>query len=65
MIDFQDGGGISDLFPRRQTEVLDSDLRLAPGLVVPPGRYQWWYFPIRYFFSPAARSQGPSSTGTK
>ena len=58
MIDFQDGGGISDLFPRRQTEVLDSDLRLAPGLVVPPGSYQWWYFPIRYFFSPARKVSG-------
>ncbi len=58
IIDFQDGGGISDLFPRRQTEVLDSDLRLAPGVVVPPGRYQWWYFPIRYFFSPARKVSG-------
>lgn len=55
---FQNGSTITDLVPRRQTEVLDSDLQLAPGLVVPPGRYEWWYFPFKYSFNPARKLSG-------
>lgn len=44
--------------PARTTEVLDEPLRLAGGLVVAPGRYQWWSYPIFYELNPAWKFTG-------
>jgi hypothetical protein len=57
-VDFQDGSSITDLLPRHEIQVLESPLNLPGGLVVPPGRYQWWYYPFRYAFNPARKVSG-------
>ena len=44
--------------PHRQTEDLQRPLRLPGGLVVPPGRYTWWLYPMTYQLNPARRLSG-------
>jgi hypothetical protein len=44
--------------PARLTEVLDEPLRLAGGLLVPPGTYEWWSMPVYYELNPAWRLTG-------
>lgn len=56
-IGFQNGSGIR-LTPHRRFEDLRRSLRLPRGIIVPPGRYDWWYFPTTYRFSPAHRLTG-------
>jgi hypothetical protein len=44
--------------PARTTEVLDEPLRLAGGLLVPPGKYEWWSLPAYYELNPAWKFTG-------
>jgi hypothetical protein len=43
--------------PARTTEVLDEPLRIA-GLVVAPGEYQWWSYPLHYELNPSWKFTG-------
>lgn len=56
-VGFQNGSGIR-FTPHRRFEDLRRPLRLPRGIVVPAGRYDWWYFPATYRFSPAHRLSG-------
>ena len=57
---FQNGSWIR-INPHHETENLIEPLRLPGGLMVPPGRYSWWYFPVLYTFNPARRLSGALS----
>ena len=54
---FQNGSSIR-IGPHQPTEVLTAPLRLPGGLIVPPGRYSWWYVPFNYFLNPARMVSG-------
>ncbi|MBI4444829.1 MAG: carbohydrate binding family 9 domain-containing protein [Acidobacteria bacterium] len=54
---FQDGSAIRPA-PHRRTENLIRPFRLPGGLVVPPGRYSWWYLPLVYTLNPARKVSG-------
>jgi hypothetical protein len=56
-IRFQDGVNIR-FSPHRRTDDLREPFRLPRGLVVPPGRYSWWYYPLTYSFNPAWKLTG-------
>ncbi|MBI2823024.1 MAG: carbohydrate binding family 9 domain-containing protein [Acidobacteria bacterium] len=56
-INFQDGSQLRAP-PHRQVENLSRPLRLPGGLLVPPGRYAWWFFPVTYVFNPARKITG-------
>ncbi len=56
-IRFQDGSSFA-VNPHRQVEVLDEDLNLPGGLVVPPGTYTWWHVNLDYRFNPARKISG-------
>jgi hypothetical protein len=56
-IRFHNGAWIR-IAPHHQTENLFEDLRLPGGLVVPVGRYSWWYYPVTYFLNPARKISG-------
>ena len=57
---FQNGSWIR-INPHHATENLKEPLRLPGGLIVPPDRYSWWYFPVLYVFNPAKRLSGQLS----
>ena len=57
---FQNGSWIR-MNPHHETENLLEPLRLPGGLMVQPGRYSWWYFPVLYVFNPAKRLSGELS----
>jgi hypothetical protein len=57
---FQNGSWIR-INPHHATENLIEPLRLPGGLMVSPGRYSWWYFPMLYVFNPAKRLSGQLS----
>ncbi len=59
---FQNGSSIR-FHPRRQVEDLRNPLPLTRGLVVTPGYYKWWAFPINYFFNPARKLTGSLGYG--
>ena len=56
LISFQNGSSLR-ISPHRRTENLVEPVGLAGSLIVPPGRYGWWYFPITYTFNPGAQIQ--------
>ncbi|MBI4457242.1 MAG: carbohydrate binding family 9 domain-containing protein [Acidobacteria bacterium] len=56
-INFQDGSQFRAP-PHRQIENLVKPLYLPGGLIVPPGRYSWWYLPVTYVFNPARKLSG-------
>jgi hypothetical protein len=58
---FFENGGSLRIGPHGPTENLIDPLRLPGGLVVPPGRYSWWYYPITYMFNPARMLSGSFS----
>ena len=41
--------------------ILFEDLRLPGGLIVPPGRYTWWYHSFNYRLNPARKLSGSVS----
>jgi len=57
---FQDGSSIR-ISPHRPTENLIEPLRLPGGLIVPPGRYTWWYSSYSYMLNPARKLSGSVS----
>ncbi len=57
---FQDGSSIR-IGPHRPTENLIEPLRLPGGLIVPPGRYTWWYQTFNYTLNPARKLSGSVS----
>lgn len=54
---FQNGSSVR-IGPHRPTENLTEPLRLPGGLIVPPGRYSWWYVPFNYSLNPARMVSG-------
>ena len=56
-IAFQNGSGLR-FTPHRRFEDLRRPFRLPRGVIVPPGRYDWWYFPTTYRFNPARMVTG-------
>ena len=54
---FQDGSSIR-FSPHHPTENLIELLRLPGGLIVPPGRYSWWYQTANYTLNPARKLSG-------
>lgn len=54
---FQNGSSIQ-YAPHFETENLIEPFRLPGGLVVPPGRYSWWYQQLTYFLNPALKFTG-------
>ena len=56
-ISFQDGSSIR-IGPHRPTENLIDPLRLPGGLIVPVGRYSWWYSSFNYRLNPARKLSG-------
>ena len=54
---FQNGSSIR-IGPHQPTENLTAPLRLPGGLIVPPGRYSWWYVPFNYSLNPARMVSG-------
>jgi len=57
---FQNGSSIR-ISPHRPTENLTEPLRLPGGLIVPPGRYTWWYQSFNYTLNPARMVSGSFS----
>ncbi len=57
---FQDGSSIR-FSPHRPTENLTDPLLLPGGLIVPPGRYTWWYSSFAYMLNPARMVSGSFS----
>ncbi len=56
-IRFQDGSNIR-ITPHHRRENLLRPFKLPGGLLVPPGRYSWFYFPNTYSFNPAWKLTG-------
>ncbi|MEO5895553.1 MAG: carbohydrate binding family 9 domain-containing protein [Vicinamibacterales bacterium] len=56
-VGFQNGSGVR-FTPHRRYEDLRRPFRLPRGVIVPPGEYDWWYFPTTYRFSPSHRVTG-------
>ena len=54
---FHDGSGIQ-FSPHWTTEQFFVPFTLVGNLVVPTGRYSWWYFPFTYNFRPANKLTG-------
>jgi len=54
---FQDGSSIR-INPHHPTENLIEPLSLPGGLIVPPGRYSWWYYATNYTLNPARKLSG-------
>jgi hypothetical protein len=56
-ISFENGSFIR-FTPHHETENLIEPLRLPGNLMVPEGRYSWWYFPVSYSLNPARMLSG-------
>ena len=55
---FFHNGSSMQFSPHHEIENLYEPFRLPGGLVVPKGRYSWWYFPVTYNFNPAKKFTG-------
>ncbi|MBI2822716.1 MAG: carbohydrate binding family 9 domain-containing protein [Acidobacteria bacterium] len=54
---FHNGSSIR-FSPHHTIENFQRPFRLPGGLVVPPGRYSWWYYPVTYGLNPALKFTG-------